>query len=133
MHPALAGGGRADQAGAVAQQRSQVADGLGRDPGLGQQVGPEQLRQGAGIDLVVLQPGRGDRLAAAGGVPGGKLPRIGTSLAGSLGTLRLRWGTPAASTTATWERLRYTSIPTYILIRASFPELDWSPKPRLSG
>ena len=49
--------------------------------------------------------------------------RIGTSWAGSLGRLRLRWGTPASSTTATWERLRCTSMPTYTVIRASFPEL----------
>jgi hypothetical protein len=55
------------------------------------------------------------------GVPEASAPRIGTSLAGSLGTLRLRWGTPASSTTATWERLRCMSIPTYTPIRASFP------------
>ena len=50
----------------MTQQRPQVASGLGRDPGLGQQIGAQQLRQGARVDLVVLQPGRGDRLAAAG-------------------------------------------------------------------
>jgi hypothetical protein len=30
----------------------------------------------------------------------------------------------AASTMATWERLRCTSMPTYTCIRASFPELE---------
>jgi hypothetical protein len=50
-----------------------------------------------------------------------------------VGQVAVALGTPAASTMATWERLRCTSMPTYILIRASFPELDWSPKPRLSG
>jgi hypothetical protein len=126
---------------------------LGRDPGLGQQIRPQQLRQGGRIDLVVLQPGRGDRLAAAGmdqmglqlqllqqlhqpphpsaaanatGVPGGNTPRIGTSLAGSLARLRLRCWSPASSTMATCERLRCTSMPTYPVIRASLPELDQS-------
>ena len=51
----------------VHRKRSQVADLLRGDPGLGQQVGAQQLRQGAGIDLVVLEPGRGDRLAAPRG------------------------------------------------------------------
>jgi hypothetical protein len=56
----------AHQAGPVAQQGAQVADRLRRDPGLGQQVGAQQLRQGARVDLVVGEPGRGDLLAAAG-------------------------------------------------------------------
>jgi hypothetical protein len=50
----------------VTQQRPEIPGGLGRDPGLGQQVGAQQLGQGVGIDLVVLEPGRGDLLAAAG-------------------------------------------------------------------
>jgi hypothetical protein len=49
----------------VAQQGTLVADILGRDPGLRQQLGAEQLGQGAGIDPVVFEPGRSDRLAAA--------------------------------------------------------------------
>jgi hypothetical protein len=123
----------------VAQQRPQIAGGLRRDPGLGQQISAQQLRQRGRVDLVVLQPGRGDRLAAAGmdqmrfqlelleqvdqpapavgglegdRVPGASAPRIGTSLAGSLGRLRLRCWAPVSSTTAIWERLRSTSIPT---------------------
>jgi hypothetical protein len=38
----------------------------GGDPGLGQQIRPQQLGQGGRIDLVVLEPGRGDGFAAAG-------------------------------------------------------------------
>ncbi len=48
----------------------------------------------------------------AAGVPGGKLPitfRIGST---PLGTLRLAITLPLASMTATWDRLRCTSIPT---------------------
>jgi hypothetical protein len=48
----------------VAQQGPLVTDRLRGDPGLGQQVGAEQVCQGAGVDLVVLELGRGDRLAA---------------------------------------------------------------------
>jgi hypothetical protein len=55
VHLALAGGGCADQAGPVARAAPVgLGDLLGRDPGLGQQVGAQQLRQGARIDLVVL-------------------------------------------------------------------------------
>jgi hypothetical protein len=124
---------------------------VGGDPGLGQQIGPQQLGQRAGIDLVVPAaglkrwlcsgwdgPGAAPAPApppappatpAVGGLegdPGARLeaPRIATSLVGSLGTLRLRWGTPASSTMATWERLRCTSMPTHTPIGASVPELD---------
>jgi hypothetical protein len=69
----------------------------------------------------------------ATGVPGGNAPRIGASWAGSLARVRLRCWVPAASPMATWERLRCTSMPTYTPIRASFPELELLPKPRLSG
>jgi hypothetical protein len=66
MHPVLERGRQPDQGGPVTQQGPQIPCGLGRDPGLGQQISPEQLGQGGRIDLVVLAPGRGDRLAAAG-------------------------------------------------------------------
>jgi hypothetical protein len=66
MHPVLQAGRQADQGGPMTQQRPQLADLLGRDPGLGQQISTQQLRQRGRIHLVVLQPGRGDRLAAAG-------------------------------------------------------------------
>jgi hypothetical protein len=66
MRPILQRGQQADQTGPVAQERAQVTDGLRCDPGLGEQVGAQQLREGARIDLVVLEPGRRDRLAAAG-------------------------------------------------------------------
>ena len=101
----------------MAQQGPQIAGRLGDDPGLGQQISPQQLGQDGRIHLVVLEPGRGDGLATAGmnqvrlqlqvlqqldqpapavgglerdRVPGASAPRIGTSLAGSLGMLRLR-------------------------------------------
>ena len=50
----------------MTQQGPQIAGGLRGDPGLGQQIRPQQLGQGRRIDLVVLQPRRGDCLAAAG-------------------------------------------------------------------
>jgi hypothetical protein len=52
--------------GPVAQQGAQIADVLRRDPRLSQQVGAQQLRQRLRVDLVDLQPGRGDRFAAGG-------------------------------------------------------------------
>ena len=51
------------QLGAVPQQRPQLPHRRRRDPRLRQQVRAQQLCQDRGIDLVVLQPGRGDRLA----------------------------------------------------------------------
>jgi hypothetical protein len=57
--------GDLDERDPVAQQGALVAHGVGGDPGLGQQVGAQQVRQGSGVDLVVLEPGRGDRFAAA--------------------------------------------------------------------
>ena len=65
MHPALERGGHPNQCGPVAQQATLVADGLGGDPGLRQQLGAQQLGQGTSIDPVVFESGRGDRLAAA--------------------------------------------------------------------
>jgi hypothetical protein len=47
----------------VPQQRPQLAHRRRGDPRLRQQVGAQQLGQDRRIDLVVLQPGRGDRLA----------------------------------------------------------------------
>ena len=50
----------------MAQQGPQIPGGLGCDPGLGQQISPQQLGQDGRIHLVVLQPGQGDGFAAAG-------------------------------------------------------------------
>jgi hypothetical protein len=47
----------------VPQQRAELAHLRRRDPRLGQQVSAQQLRQDRGVDLVVLQPRRGDGLA----------------------------------------------------------------------
>jgi hypothetical protein len=47
----------------VPQQRPQLAHRGRRDPRLRQQVRAQQLRQNLGVDLVVLQPRRSDRLA----------------------------------------------------------------------
>ena len=49
-----------------------------------------------------------------------------------VGQVAVALGTPAASTTAIWERLGWTSIPTYTLMWASFPS-SLIPQPRLSG
>jgi hypothetical protein len=109
VQPVLQGGREADQSGPVTQQDPQIPDLLGGDPGLRQQIRPQRLGQGRRIDLVVLEPGRGDRLTAAGmdqvrlqlqlleqvdqpapavgrldatGVPDGRTPRIGTAWPG---------------------------------------------------
>ncbi|HZD03246.1 MAG TPA: hypothetical protein VFA46_24545 [Actinomycetes bacterium] len=50
-------GGDLDQRDPVAQQGALVAHGLWGDPGLGQQVGAQQVRQRAGVDPIVLAPG----------------------------------------------------------------------------
>jgi hypothetical protein len=50
----------------VTQERAEVADLGRRDPGLGEQVGAKQVREGPRIHLVVLQPCGGDRLAPEG-------------------------------------------------------------------
>jgi hypothetical protein len=132
----------------VAQQSALVTDGLRGQPGLGQQVSAQQVRQRAGIDLVILEPGRGDRLAAAGvdqvrlqaklaeqlrqpaptvgGLEGDwgagfELAETDTSSAESLGRLRLSSWVPSWLSTATCERLRWTSMPTYILILGLLP------------
>jgi len=56
-------GAEPDQADPVPQQCPELPDLRGRDPRLGQQVRPQQLRQDRRAGLVVLQPRRGDRLA----------------------------------------------------------------------
>jgi hypothetical protein len=48
----------------MAQQRPQLAHRGGRDPRLRKQIGAQQLRQRPGVDSIVFQPGRGDRLAS---------------------------------------------------------------------
>jgi len=45
-------GAQADQADPVPQQRAELADPRRGKPGLGQQVGAQQLRQNGGVDLV---------------------------------------------------------------------------------
>jgi hypothetical protein len=56
-------GAEPDQADPVPYQRAELADRLRGDPRFGQQVRPQQLGQDRRVDLVVLQPRRGDRLA----------------------------------------------------------------------
>jgi hypothetical protein len=45
-------GAQPDQADPVPQQRAELADPRRGKPGLGQQVGAQQLRQNGGVDLV---------------------------------------------------------------------------------
>jgi hypothetical protein len=66
MHPVLTGGRQPDQGRPVTQQGPQITDLLGAIQAPGNKISPQQLGQGGRIDLVVLQPGRGDGLAAAG-------------------------------------------------------------------
>jgi hypothetical protein len=119
-----------------------------RDPRLRKQVGAQQLRQGRGIDLVVLQPRRGDRLALqrmhhvrleavglqqlqqppqpnaasyAAGVPAGSFPitdKIGLT---PLGTLRLARTSPPSLITATWNACGGRRFRRRQTSRASFP------------
>jgi hypothetical protein len=97
------------------------------------------LRERCRIGLVVLQPRRGDRLALqrvhhvrleavafeqlqqppqpnaasnAVGVPAGRPPITDKTGFTPFGTLRLASTSPPSLITATWERLRWTSIPT---------------------
>ena len=65
---------------------------------------------------------------AVGGLEGDRgawreRPKDWDQLGRVVGQVAVALGMPAASTMATWERLRCPSIPTSILIRASFPEL----------
>ena len=66
MDAVLERGPHAHERRPMPQQHAQVAHLLGRDPGLGQQLRAQQMGEHPGIHLVVLQPGRGDRLAGAG-------------------------------------------------------------------
>ena len=79
------------------------------------------------LQLQLLQQLRQPAPAVGGskatGVPASRRPRSEVSSAESLARLRLRSWPPCSSTNATWERLRWTSMPTYTLMRASFPEL----------
>jgi hypothetical protein len=50
VQPVLQGGREADQSGPVTQQDPQIPDLLGGDPGLRQQIRPQQLGQGRRID-----------------------------------------------------------------------------------
>jgi hypothetical protein len=63
VDPVLQQGAQPDQPGPVPQQRAQLPDRQRRNPRLREQVRAQQLRQGRGIDLVVLQPRRRDCLA----------------------------------------------------------------------
>ncbi len=132
-------GAEADQADPVPQQRAELADLRRGDPRLGQQVRSQQLRQNRGVDLVVLQPGRGDGLApqrvhhvrleavvlqqigqpapAERGLerhrrPEGRSPISRRNGSEPFTTFLLTCTVPSSATTATWDRLRCTSIPT---------------------
>jgi hypothetical protein len=54
-------------------------------------------------------------------------------LGGSLGRLRLRWMMPAWSPMATWERLRWTSTPTYTHSCGPASLRSSAPKPMAVG
>ena len=140
VDPVAQQGPQPDQLGPVPQQRPELAHRRRRDPRLRQQVRAQQLRQDRRIGLVVLQPGRGDRLA---------LQRVHQVRGEAVVLQQLHQPPPAerglerrrrarrqaadhtqdrlhpvrhvavgehlailASITATWERLRCTSIPT---------------------
>jgi hypothetical protein len=75
-------------------------------------------------------PGLKDRLTDAGS---GKPPitlRIGSV---PLGTFRFASTSPDSLTTATWERLRCTSIPTWTDIADLLSELECHPEAKLTG
>jgi hypothetical protein len=153
VDPVAQQGPQPHQLGPVAQQRPQLPDRGRRDPRLRQQVRAQQLPQDCRIHLVVLQPGRGDRLApqrvhqvrvkpvilqqlhqpprAERGLERRRRARRQPAdhlqdRLHPLGTLRLASTSPTASMTATWERLRCTSIPTQTDIIGLLSELDWA-------
>src|SRR6266568_5186438 len=69
----------------------------------------------------------------AAGVPAGRPPitdRIGLA---PFGTLRLASTSPPSLITATWERLRWTSIPTWTDIEGLLPELVCHPETTFTG
>ena len=63
MDPVAQPGPQPHQIDPVPQQRPQLPHRRRGNPGFWQQVRPQQLSQDRGVDLVVLQPRRGDRLA----------------------------------------------------------------------
>jgi hypothetical protein len=63
MDPVPQPGPQPHQIDPVPQQRPQLPHRRRGNPGFWQQVRPQQLSQDRGVDLVVLQPRRGDRLA----------------------------------------------------------------------
>jgi hypothetical protein len=117
----------------------------GRPPHQGRpatQQGPQQLGQSGRIDLVVLEPGRGDYLTAAGmhqmrfrlqlhqpTPAGGSLERDRGvrrqptqdwhQLGRIVGEVAVAGGRRPRPPWATWEHLRWTSISTYTVVRAS--------------
>jgi hypothetical protein len=66
MNAVLECGGEAHQGHAVTEQRAQIADFSWGDPGLRQEIGAQEVGERASVDLVVLEPGRRDRLARLG-------------------------------------------------------------------
>jgi len=70
VDPVTLPGAEPDQAGPVPQQRAELPNLWRGEPRLREQVRAQQLRQDRGVDLVVLQPGRSDRLAPQRGAPG---------------------------------------------------------------
>jgi hypothetical protein len=80
---------------------------------------PVAVAAADGVDwgeaVVLQQPRQPPQLNAASnatGVPGGKPPITPRMASAPLGTFRFASTSPSASITATWERLRCTSIPT---------------------
>jgi hypothetical protein len=64
VDPVLERGAHLGERDPVAKQIAQVAKLARGDVGLGEQVGAQELRQGAGVDGVGLHPCRGDRLGS---------------------------------------------------------------------
>jgi len=143
-------GAEPGQTGPVAQQRAELPHRRRGDPRLGQQVRAQQLRQDRRVHLVfsraeaialhrsgctmcgpdpqssrssISQP-QPQAASNATGVPAGRSP-ISLSIGSEpFTTFRLSWTFPSSATTATWDRLRCTSIPTQTDIAGPpFPEL----------
>jgi hypothetical protein len=66
VDPVAQQGAQPGQLRLVTQHGPQLADLRRRDPRLREETGAQQLREGGGTGLVVLQPCRGDRLALHG-------------------------------------------------------------------
>jgi hypothetical protein len=66
VHLALQARADAHQRGPRAREAPTLAHRWRRDPGLREQVRAQQVREGAGIDAVVLDPSRGDGLGGKG-------------------------------------------------------------------